>query len=176
MKRHLRDVILCLVFALLLLSGCQYSNFQVPENCDAPEMIAAFDKRIPGSTYVPTEWQPAEGTLLKIFLDNQGIACTYGIQSAEVGGTVMWTIDTQGLFAKQSELWKSEQYRSIDIEGINESEAYLLPLSATGVDGAYIWEVNLLIEDLWISFGGSFIQDISEATDIINTAIEVARR
>lgn len=172
--------LICLSF--LVMFGYQASAnqapviFQVPSTCDLPEMTSAFDVRIPGSGYVPTDWQPAEGTQLKLFLDNAGIACTYGIQSAEVGGTVMWMKDSNGLFNNQETAWKAQKYRAIDIQGIDESAAYLLPVTATGVDGMYIWEVNLLVDDMWISVAGSFIHDITEARDIISAALDVARQ
>lgn len=172
-----------LIFLLsLAMFGYQASanqapvTLQVPSTCDLPEMISAFDTRIPGSSYVPTDWQPAEGTQLKLFLDNAGIACTYGIQSAEVGGSVMWMKDTKGLFKNHETVWKAQQYRAINIPGIDESAAYLLPVTATGADGIYIWEVNLLVDDMWISIAGSFIQDITEAEEIINVALDVARQ
>lgn len=181
LKRFAGILALVGVSALFMLGYRTNANqtavtYQAPKDCDLSVMITAFDKQIPGSQYVPTDWQPADGTQLKLFLDNSGIACTYGIQTAEVGGTVLWMVDENGLFNKQEKTWKSEQYRAIDIPDLTETAAYLLPVTATGVDGAYIWEVNLLVDDLWISLGGSFIQDINEVTDIINAAIEVARK
>lgn len=183
-----------LLIAILLLSGCSstdrtpvpspsdetantdVSKFAVPTSCDLTGVNAAFAKIIPPSKYIPTEWTPAEGTDLAVVLNNGGIACTYGDQNAEVGGTVMWVKNVDELWLTQVKKWQAEGLESTDIPGLNESEAYKLPDGSTSVDGMPAWRVNLLIDDLWIQLGAAFIQSYEEATPIIDAAIQAATK
>ena len=66
---------------------------KVPTTCELPDVNAAFARIIPPSKYIPTEWKPAAGTDLYEAINAGGIACTYGDQDAEVGGTILWALD-----------------------------------------------------------------------------------
>jgi hypothetical protein len=182
------------LIAILLLSGCSStdrtpapspsdttantdeSKFQIPSSCDLSGVNSGFAKIIPPSKYIPTEWTPAEGTDLAAVLNNGGIACSYGDQDAEVGGTVMWVKNVDGLWDSQVKKWQAEGLESTDIPGINESAAFKLPEGATSVDGMPAWRINILIDDLWIQLGAAFIQSYEEATPIIEAAINAATK
>ena len=166
----------------LLLAGCSNSQTDVessepvqflnaPTTCELPDVINTFNDSIAGSKYVPTDWQPYPGTDLAAAIDVGGIACTYGIQVAEVGGTVIWAPNKDGLWDQRTELWSASTYEKFDIDGINEDDAYILRDDVTGADGAQIWQINLLISGVWIQIGASFIQTMEEATPFIQTAI-----
>lgn len=151
------------------------SMYKVPSTCELAGVNDAFAKIIPPSKYIPTEWTPAEGTDLYDVINSGGIACSYGDQDAEVGGTVMWAINKDGLWDKQVAKWQKEGLEKVDIPGIDESAAYKLPEGSTSADGMPAWRVNLLIGDLWIQLGAAFIQSFDEATPIIQAAIDAAK-
>jgi hypothetical protein len=177
--------------SLLLVSGCgsqgttmsepsskptsNVIHYIVPKTCELPGVNSAFAKIIPPSKYIPTKWQPAAGTDLYSVINSGGIACTYGDQEAEVGGTVMWAQNTNGLWDARVEQWKKDGMIPVDIPGINEIAAYKLPDGATAADGLPAWKVNLLIGDIWIQLGAGFIQSWNEATPIIQAAIDAAK-
>jgi outer membrane murein-binding lipoprotein Lpp len=171
----------------LLLAGCSSSQTVVegseqvqllnaPTTCELPDVVNTFNDSIAGSKYVPTDWQPSPGTDLAAAIDAGGIACTYGIQVAEVGGTIIWAPNKDGLWDQRSALWSASDYEKFDIAGINEDDAYVLRDDVTGADGAQIWQINLLISGVWIQLGASFIQTMEEATPFIQASINALRK
>lgn len=172
-------IFLSLITSLLLLTACgstaadnQSEVFQakVPASCEIPEVIAEFVAQVPGSKYVPTDWQAFPDTDLAAVLDNNGIACTYGIQVAEVGGTVLWTPDATNIWEQRKTSWIEFGETPIDLPGIDETSAYVLK-EGTESGEMHVWKINLLINDVWIQVSASFLQNIEEALPIIKAAI-----
>jgi hypothetical protein len=168
---------------MLLIVGCgnsqeidqggkQIENLKVPSKCEQQDVIDTFNNSVAGSKYVPTEWQPSPGTDLAAAIDAGGIACTYGIQVAEIGGTVIWAPNKDGLWDQRSALWSASDYEKFDIAGFNEDDAYVLRDDVTGADGAQVWQINLLINGVWIQIGASFIQTMEEAAPFIKASIK----
>ena len=147
------------------------SSRKVPASCELPDVNAAFAKIIPPSQYIPTEWKPAAGTDLYAAINGGGIACTYGDQNAEVGGTILWALDKDGLWNERVQRWQKDGLVRVEIPNIDEMDAYRLPDGATSADGMPAWKVNLLIHGVWIQLGAGFIQSWDEATPIIRAAI-----
>ncbi len=58
--------------------------------------------------FIDTQWNPSIGTELADVLNNSGIACSWGIQAASAGVTVMWVKDSKGLQSTKQEfnLWQ----------------------------------------------------------------------
>lgn len=175
-------------FFLALLTACGSSSVnietdgsgtvttgKVPTNCELENVNAAFAKIIPPSEYIPTDWMPAEGTDLYAALNNGGIACTYGDEAAEVGGTVIWALATDALWQELVTKWESEGLEKVDIPSVDEVAAYKLPDGSTSVDGMPTWRVNLLMNGVWIQLEAAFIQSYDEATPIIEAAIDSAK-
>jgi hypothetical protein len=178
------------IISLLLLTAC--SNAEptpsasptpsqtvaeriVPTSCELADVNAAFAIVIPPSQYIPTEWKPAAGTDLFEAINAGGIACTYGDQNAEVGGTILWALDKDGLWNSRVTEWEKEGMVRVEIPNIDEMDAYRLPDGATSADGMPAWKVNLLIHGVWIQLGAAFIQSWDEATPIIRAAINATR-
>ena len=149
--------------------------YRVPNSCKLEGVNAAFAKIIPPSKYIVTKWQPAPGTDLYAAINGGGIACSYGDQEAEVGGTILWAKNKNGLWDSRVAQWKKDGLVAVDIPGVDETAAYKLPEGATSADNLPAWRVNLLIGDLWIQLGAAFIQSWDEATPIINAAIAAAK-
>ena len=173
--------ILPVLLSLSLLTACasttpnetagKQAQLKAPSTCEQPAVIEAFNDQVEGSIYVPTDWQPSEGTDLYDVYQAGGIACTYGIQVAEVGGTVMWASNTDNLWDRKKTQWLADGQVEIDLPGIDELDAVMLEEGSTGADEMHIWGVNLLINDVWIQVNASFLQNIDEAMPIIKAAI-----
>lgn len=169
--------------SILMLAGCSTTQAEdvvpakvmqkfPPSSCDQPLVVSAFDDQVKGSTFVPTDWQPAEGTDLYDVYQVGGIACTYGIQVAEIGGTVMWAQNTDNLWETKKAQWLSDGQIEIDLPGIDEADAVILKEGSTSADEMHVWGVNLLMNNVWIQVNASFLQNIEEATPIIQAAID----
>lgn len=146
----------------------------VPESCELTEMVAAFDQRIEGAEFIPTDWEPGQETDLFDVYEAGGIACTYGIQSAEIGGTVMWALADDELWTTKISEWKATGYTETDIPNLEEHQA--LVLETTGADGSSVWYINFHIDGVWIQFGASkFIASLDDALGIIQAAAAVTK-
>ena len=166
----------------LFISGCSTTQsaptdtassatYAAPTTCELPEIVKAFDDQVNGSVYVPTDWQPSPGTDLYDAINNGGIACTYGIQVAEVGGTVLFAALTQDQWDEKKATWTGFGQLPIDLSGLDETDALILKEGSTGADEMHVWGVNLFIHGVWISVNASFLQNVDEAMPIINAAV-----
>jgi hypothetical protein len=170
--------------ALLALSACgsttpvatpsptpTAAERKVPATCELPDVIAAFARIIPPAKYIPTEWKPAAGTDLYEAVNAGGIACSYGDQDAEVGGTVIWALDKNDLWKNRAIEWQKEGMVRVEVPNLDEMDAYKTPDGATSADGMPTWRVNVLIHGVWVQLGAAFIQSWDEATPIIRAAV-----
>ena len=174
--------ILVVAVSLILLAGCsspiqetsdgKMAQLTAPVSCEQESVIQAFADQVEGSRYVPTDWQPSPGTDLYDIYEAGGIACTYGIQVAEVGGTVMWASNVNNLWDRKKTQWLEQGQVQIDLPGINETDALILKEGSTSADEMHVWAINLLINDVWIHVGASFLQNVDEALPIIQAAID----
>lgn len=173
---------IALILMTALLAGCTSSATdiategietvagKVPTNCEIPEVISEFNAQVPGSKFVPTEWQPSPNTDLAAAINNEGIACTYGIQVAEVGGTILWASNSKNVWEERKQSWIDAGETPIDLPGIKETSAYILQ-EGTSADEMHVWRINLLIRGVWIQVGASFLQNLDEALPIIKAAV-----
>ena len=174
--------ILGVALSLILLAGCSSATQEAtdgkmaqltpPVSCEQDLVIQSFADQVEGSRYVPTEWQSFPGTDLYDIYEAGGIACTYGIQVAEVGGTVMWASNVDNLWDTKKTQWLEQGQVQIDLPGINETDALILKEGSTSADEMHVWAINLLINDVWIQVGASFLQNVDEALPIIQAAID----
>jgi hypothetical protein len=172
-----------LLLSVLLLSSCSTNSTQVnseagkvavgkvPSTCEISEVIDEFAAQVPGSKYVPTDWQPSPDTDLDAALSNQGIACTYGIQVAEVGGTILWASNSDNVWDLRKQSWIDAGETLIDLPDVDETEAYILQ-EGTSADEMHVWRINVLIRGVWIQVGASFLQNLDEALAIIKASVE----
>lgn len=171
---------------VLILTGCstetsstssansQTLQLLVPSDCNQQGVIDSFDREVPGSQYVPTQWQPAPGTDLAAAYDNGGIACSYGIQVAEIGGTILWASNKDGVWNKRVTDWEKAGLLKIDLPNLDETDAYILKEGSTSADEMHVWAINVLIGGIWIQVGATFLQTVEEALPIIEAAIDAA--
>lgn len=178
---------MALFLSTVLLSGCSSPGTQitsdridtvagkVPRSCEIASVISEFSAQVPGSKFVPTDWQPSPDTDLAAALANQGIACTYGVQVAEVGGTILWASNSKNVWEERKQSWINAGETPIDLPGIEETSAFILE-DGTSADEMHVWRINLLIRGVWIQVGASFLQNLDEALPIIRASIAALDR
>ena len=147
-------------------------SLSVPKDCLSTKVLAALQKDVRQAQFIEMPWEPAPGTELADFLNNGGIACTYGIQSAEVGISVDWVGDATSLFNNRVEGWISRGFQKIDIPNLSESEAYFFQRDQSPTNEFHQYRVNLLIDGFWISLGSSFGKTIEDSSEWLKAAVD----
>jgi hypothetical protein len=144
----------------------------IPTDCTETSVLPAMQKIAAGSQFIPTQWQPAPGTELADVLDNGGLACSYGLQSAEIGTTVKWVSNAKGLFEKRIAGWVNEGFAKVDIPGLNNSEAYFQLKKQSPTQEFHIWILNVKYRGIWIQVScTAFAQDLESGLTILKAAI-----
>ena len=176
------EKLLCSLISILLISACgstppktDTASYFPPHQCEDTEILSALPADLTGAAYIPTTWQPAEGTDLKAIIDGGGIACTYGVQQAEVGATVSWVEDKDGLFASRTENWKRQGFIEANLPGISADQIFVISESAMNAREIHSWSANLLVHGNWIQVSASYIYKNSEASSLIKAAIASLR-
>jgi len=148
--------------------------YTVPQSCTATSILAAIKPVIKNAVFVDTKWQPAAGTELADFLNNKGIACSFGDAPAGIGVTVKWVSNAADLFTKREAEWTGAGHSKVDLAHVDESAAYFLFKPVGGKQEFQVWELNFLINGTWIAINASYLQDLASATPLINAALESA--
>lgn len=155
---------------LAALAACSSQSASAPTTCPQGEFLAAVQQYVPDSQFVDTPWEPAPGTDLEAVINSGGVACSYGIQEAEIGTTVMWAQGAE-LFASREDQWEADGYSPVTIDGTDTAWALI---EEAGVE-SHLWILNLLVDDVWIQMNATFFRDVASADDLIAAAIEVTR-
>ena len=150
------------------------ATFKVPANCTQTTILATVITTVPGSTFIDTQWQPAAGTELADVLNNGGIACTYGVQSAEIGATVSWVNDADSLFGGRVTEWLKQGYKKVALENHSDDDAYFVYKPQSQTQEFHVWELHFLINKMWISINASYLNNLSDASSLIDAAITSA--
>jgi hypothetical protein len=156
------------IAAVLLLTGCggavkvaptpsatpssanPIPKLVIPTDCLKAGMNEALSQIVPEAKYIPTKWQPAPGTELANFLDNGGLACSYGLQSAEVGITAKWVDDSKGLFENRIAGWVAEGYVKTELPDTKGAEAYFLLKKQSPTQEFHVWSLNVKYHQTWL--------------------------
>lgn len=152
-----------------VIVACGGNNASVPTSCPQGEFLTAMNDYVEGSVFIDTPWEPAADTDLAAAFDAGGVACSYGIQEAEVGATVLWS--TSEAFASRRAQWQADGQVQVKVSDTNE--AWLLTES-TGTE-QFLWQVNLLVDDVWIQINATFLRDLDAAQPLIAAAIAQTR-
>lgn len=169
--------------SLLLLTACSNDPESttapqlpsVPSDCNKTKVLAAFPEKVPNPRYIDTEWEPSEGTDLYAAYNAGGIACSYGIQEAEIGATILWAPDNQILFNERSAEWIKSGQKELDLPDFDEEKAYVLTEGTEGQGEYHVWAINFLIDGAWIQVGATFFGSIDEAMPIVKAAANSLR-
>jgi hypothetical protein len=165
--------------SLILLAGCGNSAktptatplFAPPANCNDTNVLSALPQDLTNPMYIPTDWQPAPGTDLEAILNGGGIACTYGVQQAEIGATVSWVKDSKNLFDSHVAGWKASGFEEKTIAGVTAEQMYVISEAAMNAREIHSWNANILVKGNWIQVSASYIYKDTEAVALINAAI-----
>jgi undecaprenyl-diphosphatase len=147
-------------------------SYSVPKDCQSTKVLAALQKDVRQAQFIDTPWQPAPGTELADFLNNGGVACSYGMQSAEVGVTVDWVADGTTMFNARTAGWLAEGYQKIDIPNLMESEAYFLQKDQSPTNEFSQYQVKFLINGFWINLSSTFGKTIEDGSGWIQAAVD----
>ena len=167
-----------LLFSAIFLAGCggeeaaKIDYASVPLYCDETKVLQAFPEKVPNPKYIPTNWEPAEGTDLYAAYQVGGIACSYGIGEAEIGATIIWAPDDGTLFNELSEGWVESGMQEIDLPDVDEDKAFVLTEGTEGEGEFHVWKIDLLQDGYWIQVGATFFSSIDEAIPLVKSAFE----
>lgn len=158
------------VSALFIVAACGSNGASVPESCPQGDFLAAMNSYVEGSVFIDTPWEPAPDTDLAAALDNGGVACSYGIQEAEVGATILWS--TSEAYAERLAQWQADGREEVSVAGADEAWA-----NQEVVSGAerHLWALNLLVDDVWIQINATFLPDLAAAESLVEAAIAEVR-
>ena len=141
-----------------------------PRTCPTDEILPTMNAYVDGSVFIDTPWEPAPDTDIAAAIDAGGVACSYGIQEAEVGATILWA-PAEGTFDVRREQWKSNGQTQVDVPGT--TEAWVLQ-ETVGKDN-HVWTINVLVDDVWIQINATFLKDLAEAQPLVNATIAASR-
>lgn len=178
----MKKLVLVLLASSLILTGCSKEDATttvgtqyVPSHCEDTKILASLPDSISNPKFIDTQWEPSEGTDLYAALNAGGLACSFGIQEAEIGTTILWAPDDDALFNERSQQWTKDGQVSVDIPGVDESAAYVLTEGKEGSDEYHVWAVNFLYQGIWIHIGATFANSIEDYTPLAKAAIESLR-
>lgn len=171
-----------LISLTLILTGCSKEEAKistgtlyVPSHCEDTKILAALPDSIPNPKFIDTPWEPSEGTDLYAALNAGGLACSFGIQEAEIGTTILWAPDDDSLFNERSQQWIKDGQVTVDIPGVDESAAYMRTEGTEGQGEYHVWAVNFLHQGVWIQIGATFANSIEDYTPLAKAAIASLR-
>lgn len=147
-------------------------NYAIPASCQDTQIIASILPTIPEAIFIDTPWDPARGTELFDVLNNNGIACSYGVQQAEIGTTILWVKDIKKLFSSHVSNWNAQGFTQVDIDNISEDSAYYLYKPQSPTQEFHVWTLNILIHGIWIQINATFLNSLEDATPLIQASLE----
>lgn len=123
---------------------------------------------VPDALFIDTAWNPMPNTDLAAALTAGGVACSYGIQEAEVGATLLWATGAEVCASRQPQ-WQADGQQRVDIDG---TQAAWIRQEINGAE-RHVWAINMLVADVWIQINATFLPDLAAADDLIAAAIAV---
>ena len=174
------------ILAITLLTSCGASSsktsptpspsvtmalFAPPTNCASTPLLGAVAKLIPGAKWIDTSWTPAASTDLEAIYSAGGIACSYGIAQAEVGGTFSWARNADDLYNSRVDGWKSAGQVERKVTGITADRIFVISDAAKAKMEIPSFSANVLINGFWIQIGGAFITSDAQFASLVKAAI-----
>lgn len=147
-------------------------SISIPNSCATSKVLEAIQDEIPGSAFIDTKWTPAPDTELFDFLNNGGIACSYGLASAEIGATVRWVDDKKSNFEKWLPTWIENGYQKVDLSEFGLREGYFLQKSQSETQEFNIWSLNFKANGVWVSISRTAGDSIGAGRNLIEAVLE----
>ena len=174
-----RRGLVALLIAATLVTGCSRVTTKkelfVPTFCDRTKILSAMPSELKDAKWIDTPWQPAEGTDLYAALSQGGLACTYGLQEAEIGTTILWSPDDETVFAEQSIRWQKDGQRQIDLPNFDETKAYVRTEGTEGKSDYHVRAVNILYQGFWIQVNATFTDSVEKIMPLVKAAVASLR-
>ena len=104
-------------------------------------------------------------------MNNGGIACSYGIASAEIGATVRWVLDGANNFDKWKSKWLENGYSQVDLKDFGLNKGYVLIKPQSETQEFAIWTLNFKQSDVWVSISRTSGKNLAAGKDIINAVV-----
>lgn len=163
-------VAVVLTVAFGACGACGGNEANLPLSCPQGQFLAVMNDYVEGSAFIDTAWEPAPDTDLAAALDAGGVACSYGIQEAEVGATVLWS--TAAAFESRLARWQADGQVQVEVPGADEAWALQEVVSDAE---RHLWSLNLLVGEAWIHIGATFLADLEAAGPLVAAAIAEVR-
>ena len=178
----MKRLILLLIVPLLAGCGAQSKTsvvtekakeiqISIPAKCTDSKVLNAVQQEIPGAVFIDTKWTPAPDTELADILNDGGIACSYGIASAEIGATVRWVLDGANNFDKWKNKWLENGYSQVDLKDFGLNKGYVLIKPQSETQEFAIWTLNFKESGVWVSISRTSGENLAAGKDIINAVI-----
>jgi len=178
----MKRLILLLIVPLLVGCGAQSKTsvmtekakeiqISIPAKCTDSKVLSAVQQEIPSAVFIDTKWSPAPDTELADILNNGGIACSYGIASAEIGATVRWVSDSANNFDKWKSKWLENGYSQVDLKDFGLNKGYVLIKPQSETQEFAIWTLNFKESDVWVSISRTSGENLAAGKDIINAVV-----
>ena len=162
----------------LLLAGCGNSKpestvekaLAIPATCENQKIIDALPADVRANAkYIPTTWQPAQGSDLEAVLNSGGLACSYGIQNAEIGATIYWTATDFSIFDSRKASWIALGMKELKLA--NGDTAYAVEDNKSLNPEIHSWAIEISHKNVWIHIGATYVYTLKDAQPIIAAAI-----
>lgn len=144
---------------------------KIPANCSESKVLTAVQKVIAGATFIDTKWTPAPNTELADVLDNGGLACSFGVASAEIGATVRWVNDSKMNYEKWSSSWVTSGYKEIDLANYGLTKGYILIKPQSDTQEFAIWNLNFKANGVWVSISKTSGDTLEAGKDLIEAVL-----
>ena len=178
----MKRLILLLIVPLLAGCGAQSKTsvmtekakeirISIPAKCTDSKVLNAVQQEIPNAVFIDTKWTPAPDTELADILNNGGIACSYGLASAEIGATVRWVSDSANNFDKWRSKWLENGFSEVDMKDFGLNKGYVLIKPQSETQEFAIWTLNFKESDVWVSISRTSGENLAAGKDIINAVV-----
>ncbi len=168
--------------AVLLLTSCGTTtpkptpsapvvSIAPPASCATTPLLAAVQNEIPGAKWIDTSWTPAAGTDLEAIYSAGGIACSYGIEQSEVGGTFTWARNADDLYNSRVDGWRAAGQEERTVAGLKAERVFVITDATKAKMEIPSFAANVLIDGFWIQIGGAFIQSDAQFASLVKAAV-----
>lgn len=148
------------------------STLSVPMSCIETKVLSVLRNTVPTAQFINTEWTPTKGTELADVLNNSGIACSFGIQSASAGITAMWVSDVKSLFDSHVSKWLEKGFVKVDVPQMEEEDAYFLRKPQSTTQEYNVWQLELKIHGFWTQLGITFGDTLESGLPLIQASVD----
>jgi hypothetical protein len=147
-------------------------GLSVPRDCQNTPIFASLQRQLFDATFIDTSWDPAVGTDLEAILSHGGLACSYGIQSAEIGITSMWVEDPSDFFTSRVKTWLKDGYVKVEIPNLPDISAYFLYKAQSATQEFHVWQVEMQYKGYWVRLSSSFGDSLKANLPLLIAAID----